>query len=83
MGISEITKRAYKEEDTDIEGLMKLKDIGIAASPETLRAVAKFISDAANELEEMGSDFGHLHLMDEWEDWSEDVTDIQIVNPKI
>jgi len=53
----------YKEEDTDIKGLMKLKDIGIAASPDTLRAVAKFINDAANELEEMGSDFGHLHLM--------------------
>ncbi len=73
----------YKEEDTDIKGLMKLKDIGIAASPDTLRAVAKFINDAANELEEMGSDFGHLHLMDECEDWSDDVTDIKIINPKI
>lgn len=73
----------YKEKDTEIEGLMKLRDIGISASPETLRAVAEFINSAASELEEMGSDFGHLHLMDEWEGWSESVTDIQIINPKI
>ncbi len=73
----------YKGEDTEVKGLMKLKDIGISAPPETLRAVAKFINDAADELEKMGSDFGHLHLMDEWDGWTEDVADIQIVNPKI
>ncbi len=73
----------YKEKDTDIEGLMKLRDIGISAAPDTLRAVAKFLHTAADELEEMGEGFGHLHLMDEWEDWNENVTDIQVVNPKI
>lgn len=73
----------YKEKDTEIEGLMKLRDIGISASPETLRAVAKFICSAADEMEEMGKDFGHLHLMDEWEGWSESVTDIQVIPTKI
>jgi len=73
----------YKEADTDIEGLMELKDIGISASPSTLKAVAEFLNKAAKELEDMGDDFGHLHLMDEWEGWSESDTDIQVVNPKI
>ncbi|MBA4501357.1 Imm32 family immunity protein [Marinobacterium marinum] len=73
----------YKEKDTNIDGLMKLRDIGISASPATLRAVAKFLIAAADELEDMGDDFGHLHLMDEWEGWSENVTDIQVINPKI
>ncbi len=73
----------YKEKDTEIEGLMKLRDIGISASPNTLRAVAKFLNTAADELEQMGEDFGHLHLMDEWEGWSENDTDIQVVNNKI
>jgi len=73
----------YKEKDTEIEGLLKLRDIGSSASPETLRAVAKFISSAADEMEEMGKDFGHLHLMDEWEGWSESVTDIQVIPPQI
>ena len=73
----------YKEADTEIDGLLKLRDIGISASPDTLRAVANFINDAADELEKMGDDFGHLHLMDEWKGWSENVTDIQVINPKI
>jgi len=54
--------------------------VGISASPETLRAIAKFILDSANELEEMGSDFSHLHLMDEWQGWSEGCPDLQIFN---
>jgi hypothetical protein len=57
--------------------------IGISTSPETLRAIAKFISEAADELEEMGSDFSHLHLMDEWSGWTEGTPDIQIFNEKI
>ena len=73
----------YKEKDTEIEGLIKIRDLGISASPETLRAVANFLNFAADELEHMGEDFGHLHLMDEWEGWTENVTDIQVVNPKI
>lgn len=56
--------------------------IGISAAPGTLRAIAKFISKAADELEEMGSDFDHLHLMDEWDSWKEGAPDIQIFNDK-
>ena len=54
--------------------------IGIAANPEKLRAIAAFLNNAANELEQMGSDFGHLHLMDEWDGWSEGTPDIQVFN---
>ena len=54
--------------------------IGISASPETLRAVAKFLLTSAKELEEMGDEFSHLHLMDEWKDWSNGYPDIQIFN---
>ena len=57
--------------------------IGISARPDTLRAIAKFLAEAADELEEMGSDFSHLHLMDEWSGWSEGTPDIQVFNDKI
>lgn len=55
----------------------------ISASPEALRAIAQFIAEAADELEEMGNDFSHLHLMDEWSGWSEGMPDIQVFNDKI
>ncbi len=54
--------------------------IGISADSETLRSIANFINKAADELDEMGNDFGHLHLMDEWEGWKEGSPDIQIFN---
>ncbi len=56
--------------------------VGISTDPKTLRAISKFINNAADELEEMGDDFGHLHLMEEWEGWSEGTPDIQIFNDK-
>ena len=60
--------------------LKETECIGISAKPEILRAIAKFLSDSADELEEMGSDFGHLHLMDEWENWQNGYPDIQVFN---
>ncbi len=44
---------------------------------------SEFLNAAVDELEQMGKDFGHLHLMGEWEGWSKNDTDIQVVNNKI
>ena len=63
--------------------LKETECVGISASPETLRAIAKFIIEAADELEEMGKEFSHLHLMDEWDGWTDGTPDIQIFNDKI
>lgn len=69
--------------DTGETHLKETGCVGISADPETLRAIAKFLTGAAEELEEMGSDFSHLHLMDEWSDWVEGTPDIQVFNDKI
>jgi hypothetical protein len=60
--------------------LKETECVGISASPETLRSIAKFLNEAAQVIEEMGNDFGHLHLMDEWDGWSEGNPDIQVFN---
>ena len=73
----------YKKTDTEIDGLMEMSDISFSASPETLRAIANFINEAANDLQDMGNEFGHVHLMDEWPDWQEGEPDIQILNENI
>ena len=72
----------YKRKDTDMKGLMEMETIAIAASPESLREVAKFLNHAAEEMEEMGTDYDHIHLMDAWEGWSDGFPDIQVVSEK-
>ena len=73
----------YKSKDTETDGLMEMSDISFSGSPEKLRAIAKFLNDAASEIEEMGEEFGHLHLIDEWEGWEEGIPDIQVINEEI
>ena len=63
--------------------LKETQCIGISAKPDGLRAIAKFLIDAASELEEMKDEFGHVHLMDEWSGWKEGTPDIQVFNEKI
>ena len=58
--------------------LKSTKSIGISASPQKLREIAKFILEAADELDEIGDDFHHLHFMDECNNWSDGDPDIQI-----
>ena len=72
----------YKKRDTDLEGLMEMETIAIAASPETIRELANFLNHAADEMEEMGDDFDHLHLMDTWQNWKEGLPDLQVVSEK-
>ncbi|WP_286718744.1 Imm32 family immunity protein [Thalassolituus sp. UBA2009] len=72
----------FKKENTELEGCMVLSDIGIAASPDTLRDLAAFLLAAADEMEKLGEDYDHLHLMDEWDKWKEDYPDIQILSEK-
>ncbi len=69
--------------DSGEANLKETQCIGISASPETLREIAKFISSAANEMEQLGDDFDHLHLMDEWPGWSDGTPDIHIFNDEI
>ncbi|MBV1884084.1 MAG: hypothetical protein KUG82_20760 [Pseudomonadales bacterium] len=72
----------YKRKDTEIEGLMEMESVAIAASPKIIRALAKFLNDAADEMDELGNDYDHLHLMDEWDNWKEGLPDIQVVSEK-
>lgn len=69
--------------DTGDVNLKEVGCVGISATPEVLRAIAKFINYSADQLEEMGNEFSHLHLMDAWSDWKDGMPDIQIFNGKM
>jgi hypothetical protein len=72
----------YVRKGTEIEGLMELDSIAFAAPSETIRQIAKFLIRAADEMDKMGPDFDHLHLMDECESWKDDYPDVQVVSEK-
>lgn len=66
------------EKTNDDSGILNMAEITICTTPETLREIAKFIQNAANELETDGEDFGHLHLRDNWSGWDKNGADIII-----
>ena len=72
----------YKKTDAQVNELIELSDIAISTSPQTLREIASFLIKAADEMDELKSDYDHIHLMDEWENWKEGYPDIQILNKK-
>ena len=47
-----------------------------------LKAIASFLNSAAEEIEKMGSDFDHAHLMDKWSEWDASFPDVQVVSTK-
>jgi hypothetical protein len=46
----------------DWQPLLTLREATIKTTPENLRKIAKFILQAADEMEEFGEDFDHMHL---------------------
>jgi hypothetical protein len=62
-------------------GLLKLKEVTFSASPETLRAIAGFLLQAAQEMEREGAHFDHLHIQDELSSWPEHSADIVVCRP--
>ncbi|MEO3677980.1 hypothetical protein ABGI61_13930 [Rheinheimera sp. FR7-31] len=72
----------YKRKDTEVEGLIEMESIAIVADAKKLKAIASFLNSAAEEMDKMGSDFDHAHLMDKWSEWDASFPDVQVVSTK-
>jgi len=59
-------------------GYCEITEISLAASPDQLREMSKFLLLAAQEMEDMGSSYDHVHLQDRSEHWSEAWPDIVV-----
>ena len=68
--------------DATTDGLIEMDSIAIAANSSALRYIAKFLNDAANEMDKLGNDFDHIHLMDLWPQWQDNFPDIQVLSEK-
>ena len=49
------------DEDPEKEPVLSLRETCIVAQPDVLRAIAKFINEAADDMEHYGERFNHAH----------------------
>ena len=68
--------------DPTIDKLLKMKEVTVAADPESLRALARFIDYVADEMDKHGERFGHEHMRDHPSAWKEGYPDIIITKPE-
>lgn len=54
----------FKKSNRDFEEFAETKSIQVCASAEELYLLGRFFVHCAQTLEEMGEDFGHMHLQD-------------------
>ena len=68
---------AYKSgEPLNEHGLLELSEISLSADAKTVRAIAQFLTQAANEMDRLGEGYDHLHMQDVSSAWEEEWPDI-------
>lgn len=59
-------------------GLVELNELSFSADAQTIRAIAKFLSDAADEMDKLGEKYDHMHMQDRSSFWKESWPDIVV-----
>jgi hypothetical protein len=78
---SPITMKAfgYEKRGGSSPRLMEMEEVSFASSSASIREIARFLNKAADEMDEQGANFGHMHLQDEWAEWTENWPDVIVV----
>jgi len=63
----------YPRNDDSLESPFELSEVTLNTSPEVLRELAKFLEDAAVQIENGAQ---HIHLQDHWPGWQHGEADI-------
>ena len=66
----------YKNKVVNEHELLEMSEITFQASPEVLKAIAKFLNDSADKILENKEIYDHSHLQDEWMNWKEEYQDV-------
>ncbi len=73
----------YAEKKLSKQGLLRMREVTVNASPELLRNIAKFLMDAADRLENKGDTFDHMHVDQSIKTWKRSWPQLVVVNPDI
>ena len=68
--------KAYGFTD-DSEVAIELSELSLSLTPEAMRSFAAFVASAAQEMEELGSDYDHVHWLDH-PTWQKGWPDVQL-----
>ena len=71
----------YAKRKASASGLMEMREVSFTGSPDTIRAVARFLASAADRMEQHGSAFWHEHFRDVSPEWQKEWPDIIVVQP--
>ena len=69
----------YAKKKASPSGLLAMREVSFSGSPEEIRAVARFLADTADKMEQSPS-FGHSHLQDACPEWEEEWPDIIVAS---
>lgn len=58
---------------------LRLREVSLVASPQLLRALAAFLSRAAETIEAAPGRFGHAHFRDEFPGWQPELADVIVI----
>lgn len=61
-------------------GLLELKEVSFSADANTIREIARFLNEAANEIERTDT-CDHVHMQDRSKSWKEDWPDLIVCKP--
>jgi len=70
----------YARQEINEDGLYEMAEITFQADPGTLKAVAAFLSEAAEVMEKNPGGFDHSHLQDSWRGWQDGYPDVIVAD---
>jgi hypothetical protein len=66
----------YAKKQVSAEGLLQLREVTFSGSVASLRDIARFIAQAADEKEKRSVQFSHMHIREICPEWLERWPDI-------
>jgi hypothetical protein len=68
----------YAKRQISPNGLLEMREITFSGSPKTMRDIARFLSQAADQMEKRRGAFGHMHIGEVCTEWLEKWPDVVV-----
>ncbi len=73
----------YRSMDDEVEDFINLENLNIEVDGDGMIVLHSFLGNAIRDLDQLGTQFSHLHLQDHCDAWQEGIPDIIIHTGKM
>jgi hypothetical protein len=70
-----------KRQITD-RGLLEMREVTFSGSPASMREIARFLTQAADQMEKQRGKFSHVHIREICPDWLEKWPDVVVTTSR-